>query len=54
MADILIMVIYCCIILIGSVLFGYGAIVKPMKETLKKDKDIDNESVPEGIKAIYK
>lgn len=45
------MFIYAIGIIGGSILFGYGAIYKPMKDTLEHDKKIDNESIPDGIVA---
>lgn len=43
-------ILLCAVIVIGgSILFGYGAIYKPMKDTLEHDRKIDNEPIPNGI-----
>lgn len=41
--------LWAVIVIGGSILFGYGAIYKPMKDTLEYDRKIDNESIPNGI-----
>lgn len=43
--------IYAIGIIGGSILFGYGSIYKPMKDTLERDKKIDNEPIPDSIVA---
>ena len=46
-------IIICGVIIIGgSILFGYGAIYKPMKDTLKRYREVDDEEIPEGIAII--
>lgn len=51
MKDILDILFHSFFIVCGSILFGYMAIVKPMKETLERDRKIDKEPVPDGIVA---
>ena len=50
--EIIIAIIWAICIFVGSILWCYGAIVKPIKDTMKKFNKIDNEPVSDGIAIV--